>query len=236
MTSDVAHKQVCCVTGDVVCSYSGEAAAGMPDNCLLNSAAVDKIPALDRRSVDLDLQNAVGGEPQDRAVADNIDGVLQSHVGLSEGRAPENGVRYGQISRYRHGRAGRELVVVMQTKQEVDEVCVGILLVMQSEARKVGRNGRYRGAYVDICDSISIRVGAQCKNSYQENSKHKKCGKRGPAEPFRFYHAIKFSSFPLRMHTNTYTAMRYPCSIDYPSPSAGKQSALIHGSGRTAIN
>ncbi len=86
----------------------------------------------------------------------------------------------------------------MQAKQEVDEVCVRIFLVAKPDPAKVRRKGRDSvGIRSDIhIKSVGVCVSAQSKNSNQEDSKHKECGQHRPAEPFHFYHAIKFSSFP----------------------------------------
>ena len=196
MTTDVAHKHVCSITGDIVCGYSGETAARMPDDGLLNGVAVNEIPSLDACSVDLNLESAGAGEPEYGAMTDYIDRILKNHVGLIKGRTPENGVRNRQVSRNGYGCVGRELLIAVQTKQEVDEVGIGILGIVQTEPAEVVHGSRGHFGLGRCLDFISTRIGAQRKNSNQENSKHKKCRKHRPAELFRFYHAIKFSSFP----------------------------------------
>ena len=196
MTTDIAHKHVCSITGDIICGYSGETAARIPNDGLLNGVAVNEIPSVDVGSVNFYLERACTGKPQYGTVTDYIDRIFKNHVGLIKSGTPENGVRNRQVSRDGNGCISREILVAMQAKQEVDEVCIGILLVTKADPFKVGRKGR-NSIVLDIyIKSISIRICAQRKNSNQENSKHKKCGKHRPAELFHFYHAIQFSSFP----------------------------------------
>ena len=196
MTSDVAHKHICSITGDIVCGYSGETAARMPDDGLLNGVAVNEIPSLDACSVDLNLESAGAGEPEYGTMTDYVDRILKNHVGLIKGGTPEHGVRNRQVSRNGYGRVGRESLIAVQTKQEVDEVGIGILGIVQTESAEVVHGSRGHFGLGRRLDFIGTCIDAQRKNSNQENSKHKKCRKHRPAELFRFYHAIKFSSFP----------------------------------------
>ena len=186
VTSQIAHKHVCSVAGNIVGSRTGHAAAGMPYDGLFNGAAVDKIPTVNVGSVDFDLDYAVGRKPEQSTVSHRVNHIFESEISLVKGRAPENGVGNRQICRNGHGSIGRELFIAMQAKQEVDEVCVGILGVFKTDTLEYRHDGRSR-----FCldrsggiDSISTCVGAQHKNSKQKNSKYKQYGKRRLAELF----------------------------------------------------
>ncbi len=186
VASQIAHKHVCSVAGNIVGSRTGHAAAGMPYDGLFNGAAVDKIPTVNVGSVDFDLDYAVGRKPEQSTVSHRVNHIFESEISLVKGRAPENGVGNRQICRNGHGSIGRELFIAMQAKQEVDEVCVGILGVFKTDTLEYRHDGRSR-----FCldrsggiDSISTCVGAQHKNSKQKNSKYKQYGKRRLAELF----------------------------------------------------
>ena len=186
VASQIAHKHVCSVAGNIVGSRTGHAAAGMPYDGLFNGAAVDKIPTVNVGSVDFDLDYAVGRKPEQSTVSHRVNHIFESEISLVKGRAPENGVGNRQICRNGHGSVGRELFIAMQAKQEVDEVCVGILSVFKTDTLEYRHDGRSR-----FCldrsggiDSISTCVGAQHKNSKQKNSKYKQYGKRRLAELF----------------------------------------------------
>ena len=186
VASQIAHKHVCSVAGNIVGSRTGHAAAGMPYDGLFNGAAVDKIPTVNVGSVDFDLDYAVGRKPEQSTVSHRVNHIFESEISLVKGRAPENGVGNRQICRNGHGSVGRELFIAMQAKQEVDEVCVGILGVFKTDPLEYRHDGRSR-----FCldrsggiDSISTCVGAQHKNSKQKNSKYKQYGKRRLAELF----------------------------------------------------
>ena len=120
----------------------------------------------------------------------------------------------------------------MQTKQEVDEVCVRILFVMLSKQAAVQRCSINS---VGV-NAVGICIGAQRKNSKQENSKHKKCGNSGLAKLFQFHHAIQF--FPLSPKINTNTSTNNALSVWHRLSLrvAGKRSAVAHGSNIEAIN
>lgn len=77
-------------------------------------------------------------------------------------------------------------LIAMQAKQEVDEVCVGILGVFKTDPLEYRHDGRSRFCLdrSGSIDSISACVGAQHKNSKQKNSKYKQYGKRRLAELF----------------------------------------------------
>ena len=186
VASQIAHKHVCSVAGNIVGSRTGHAAAGMPYDGLFNGAAVDKIPTVNVGSVDFDLDYAVGRKPEQSTVSHRVNHIFESEISLVKGRAPENGVGNRQICRNGHGSVGRELFIAMQAKQEVNEVCVGILGVFKTDPLEYRHDGRSR-----FCldrsggiDSISTCVGAQHKNSKQKNSKYKQYGKRRLAELF----------------------------------------------------
>ena len=136
MSANIGHKHVCRVAGYIIRSYSNKTAAGMPDDGFFNSVAVDEVPSVDICTVYLDPEDTVGRKVQYRAVggtACDVNSVFKRQVFLSKGGTVENRVGNGQVSRNGNGRVGREQLITVQTKPEVDLVCSGVFNIPESK-------------------------------------------------------------------------------------------------------
>ena len=136
MTADIGHEEVRCVARDIICGDSGQAAAGVPDDSLLNSTAVDEIPTVDVSAVHFDFKDAVGGKIQYCTVggsAGDIGSSFKREIILSKSGTVKNRVGHRQISRNGNGRIGGKQLIAVQTKPEVDLVCSGVFNIPESK-------------------------------------------------------------------------------------------------------
>ena len=149
---------------------------GAPDGSLLDIRSVNEIPTVDVITVDFDLKLADSGKTKHGSLSENtagkIERVLQYEIILGKGRTVEGDKRTGDVSSHGHGRIRIEILITVQTESEIR--CSVILRVPQCNSSVVDGTPVHitHGGYVDIINSIGVRVGAQRKNSNQENSKH----------------------------------------------------------------
>ncbi len=114
---------------------------GTPDGSLFYIGSVDKLPSVNRITVDFNLQLADSGKTKLGSLREDspnkVNGVLECKVILGECCAIERHERTGNISRNGNGRIGRKSLIIVQAEPEVRSAFV--FYVPQRDSAAVGR-------------------------------------------------------------------------------------------------
>ena len=178
MTAEVGSPQASRVTVNVIGTehlpepLQGAGSAGAPNGSFLYVSAVDELPSVDVVAVDLDLQLANSGKTERSALSedssDEVNGVLEHEIVLSESSTVERYESSGQICRNGNSSIGSELLVSVQAKPEVRTACIlGILerdhAAVCRAAVFIDQHSRFRRIVYIIC----IRRSSQKEHGQQ---------------------------------------------------------------------